>query len=312
MLNANNYSDLRISIYRSLKSFTVLIIAGLIIKGVVFDSVSVQGNQMYPTLVRGDRIVYLKTPFVFPFSLFLSPPQEGTPVIFSMPQDYYSNILRVGALSGNTVKVNEGVFFRDGKGIEGPVSKSRPEEILPKEYSPRDFMESYYIPAPGDTVQFSDLSIRDFFFSFSLLKQENPSKDVTFEARLYRNDELLENFVIENFSLYQGPLDSLPAQLRQDWLFWERLRVYLDQSFTTPPHLSFEVYLEEERVESFVLNNDYIFLLADNWKEGTDSRYFGPVRSSKVRGRPFSVLWSRGQGQSRVETLTARFGRFIK
>ena len=171
----------------------------------------------------------------------------------------------------------------------------------------------FRIPAPGDSLNFEDLSIRDFFFFYSIVKQENKNAQIGVKTNLLIDDSISNDYIINGFSLYKGSIDSLPDQYRDDWFFWTRLEAYLksyleDRSVS----LSFSLYINGTETNQYKVRKTYVFLLADNWGKGLDSRYFGPVKSSNIVGRAFFVLWSYGKTNDKSPLFKfKRFGRII-
>jgi len=109
-------------------------------------------------------------------------------------------------------------------------------------------------------------------------------------------------------------VDAIPDDLKNDWFFWYRLKSYLDQ--TNSEHsirLSFSVMLGNSSISKYTVKKSYVFLLADNWSTGLDSRYFGPVQSANISGRAFLVLWSHGENTTgKTHLRINRFGRIVK
>ncbi|KMQ50893.1 hypothetical protein CHISP_2244 [Chitinispirillum alkaliphilum] len=306
----NSPCDIRIYLYKGLKQFAVIFAIGLTIKTFFLDSVVIEGNQMSPTLDRGDRVIYFKTPHILPGSLSQIP-ERGTPVLYRSPQDNVKNLLRVSSRSGERVHTQSGVFYIGDNPFT--YSSNQSETIVPSRYSPRDFMEPYTVPSPGDTIHLHSLSIRDFFFAFSVLQQERPQEEFELGVNVFESETVVDEFIIENFSLYSGPISSVPEDLRHDWFFWERLGNHLEDSSPGQFELGFRVYdSESEAIDQFTVDNEYVFLIADNWQQGLDSRYFGPVNGKALKGRAFAILWaSRYDTEGNRKLIKSRFGKLI-
>jgi hypothetical protein len=165
--------------------------------------------------------------------------------------------------------------------------------VMPAQYSPRDFVEAACVPGKGERINLDSLTPYGFFFATTAIRQENPSSVFSMQPHLFLNDTLSTDYFIADFALYKGPLDSVPAVCRYDWFFWKRLAEYIRLTETDRSvKLSFTLYQDNARIGSYVFREQFLFLLADNWDKGYDSRYFGPVAESRVFGRPFLVLWS--------------------
>ena len=282
---------------------------GLLIKAFIIDSVVIEGNQMSPALLKGDRIAYFKTPYAIPG--FSPLPRRGTPVLFRSPTDNQPNVLRISSFSGDTVAIDSGVLYTNTTPFE--FSSVKEDVVIPPSYSPRDFFESYSIPGPGDSITLSSLSTRDYLFSFSILLQEYPEKNIELNATVFSGDSAIDNYYVEDFTLYSGPLDQIPEHLKHDPVFWQRLESHLEQDSSKQLRVEFSALKDDNEIDLFTVNGNYVFLIADNWLEGLDSRYFGPVNSSLIFGRPFGVLWSHQfDDDGSRHLIKSRIGKFIR
>lgn len=307
--------DIRVTLYRSIKLLVLFASVALVIKCTLFDSFYISGDQMSPTVVRGDRIVLLRLPFL-PLVRRLFKPHDNQPVVFTMPvATNPSNLLRITAQSGDTVWIDNGTFFStSAAGSKTVHQRNDSVEIVPKEYIPRDFFEPYRIPARGDKIITTQLTLRDFFFARSLIQQENPKSVVTIKPLLIIDDSLTNDYIITDFALYTGALDSVPALYRHSWFFWNRLQEYLYEILDEKKvALYFALNLDGAEVKDYQVRQHYLFLLADNWEYGLDSRSFGPVTTQNCIGKAFLVLWSSHRDKSGKRHIQFnRVGRFIR
>lgn len=314
----NRYRDpigLRITLYKSTKLLVLFASVALIIKGTLFDSFYINGDQMSPTVVRGDRIVLLRFPFL-PLVRTLFKPHNSQPVVFTLPvATNPSNLLRIAAQSGDTVWIDSGTFFSSSTSGSNTVhQRNGSMDIVPKEYIPRDFFEPYRIPARGDEIITTQLTLRDFFFARSLIQQENPKSVVTIKPLLIIDDSLTNDYIITDFALYTGALDSVPESYRYSWFFWNRLQEYLYRTIDEKKvALYFSLNLDGAEVKDYQVRQQYLFLLADNWEYGLDSRSFGPIVTQNCIGKAFMVLWSNHRDKSGKRHFQFnRLGRFIR
>jgi signal peptidase I len=288
-------ADMRVAFYRGIKWFAIIFAAGLVLKFFACDSVRVGGSQMEPAVLAGDRVLLLRTPYATPIvnNLFAV---EGKLAVAALPEKGGSTILRIAAISGDTVGIDAGLFYRNGYAVRELQKDTTRYGVLPAEYSPADFMTPYRVPAPGDTVTFAELTLRDLIFTFAALRQEK--RNARLKAFAMAGDSIIDGYRIKDFSLYSGSIDSIPEEFSVDWFFWDRLGEYLrrqSDETDSKPQLAFSVFLGAKEITGFRLKKRYLFLMGDNWAGAKDSRYFGAVRVDNIEGRPAMRLWGNGK-----------------
>jgi hypothetical protein len=312
MLNRSH--DLRIMLYRSVKTLLIAIGVAFLLKITAIDSIRGAGKQMYPTIESGDRLVIFRTPF-FPVLGRLFPVPYDRPVAYEsvMKQDFF-DILRVAAASGDTIRLDSGKVLMQRELPRIHEFEKSLSDIVPEEYSPRDFFNTYRIPGHGDIIFLNRLSLRDFFFAKSIIEQEHPRKPVSISPYLLLNDSISKNYIITDFAFYSGHIDSVPDSLHNDWFFWNRLEEYLYQKHDEQKvSLYFTLSLDGTVIDEYTVKHQHLFLLADNRKRGLDSRYFGPVSRKRCLGTAVMVLWSSGADDNgRWKFRFNRMGRFIQ
>ena len=290
-------ADTRVALYRGARWFAIIIAIGLISKFFVCDSVRMDGLQMEPAIMAHDRVLLLKAPYAIPplrkfFAI------ENKLTVAAIPGKGEGNtILRIAAISGDTVSIDAGQFFLNRYAVRGLQKDTARYGVLPADYSPSDFMIPYRVPAPGDTVTFAGLTLRDLIFTYSALRQER--SNLHLKAFAMSGDSIMSDYRIKDFSLYSGPIDSIPDELAADWFFWDRLREYLrmqaEWTDAERPQLAFSVFRGAKEITGFRVKKRYLFLMGDNWTGAKDSRYFGAVRIDNIKGQPVVRLWGNGK-----------------
>jgi signal peptidase I len=313
--HGNRRFDTKAFFYRSAIQIICIVGIGLFIKFTIFDIIECKGEQMQPTIKKGDWLLVFRTPYISFVKFFLKPDLQK-PVIFTFhDKSDISGCLRTAGIGGDTVSIDSGIFKNTNK---QPLllkhSDTAANEVIPEDFSPRDYFKPYRVPVPGDTLNFDSLSLRDFFFALSVARQENPHKKLAIKPILLLDGSPTDDYIIKEFSLYKGSIDSIPDSLQYDWFFWDRLKGYLEQSSDSKKiGLTFNVTIDSTAVKHYKVKKSYLFLIADNWTDGFDSRYFGPVKANNITGRAFIVVWSYGQepkGNARLRLN--RLGRIIK
>jgi signal peptidase I len=306
--------DGRIIAYRIVKFAVIVLLCAGAVKLFVLDTVLVRTDQMEPALADGDRVLVFKLLRVWPLSEILLP-FRASPVVFANPLlQGKPSVLRVAAVSGDSVVIRRGSCRILNKRAFARSSLPAGEEPLPPEYSPRDSMPLYVLPAKGTTVALDSLPLRDFFFAAGLIRQENPGEQFMVRPSVFVNGAPVDTLYTRDFSLYKGRIDSVPNRYEFDWFFWDRMRDYLSHSQTGKEiTLAFSLMRSGERMYGYTFTRSSIFLLADDWQKGFDSRYFGPVVASSVKGRVLGVLWSFGRsGDHKSKFRISRFFKIIR
>jgi signal peptidase I len=304
-------ADGRIMAYRAAKWLAAVVCVVFIVKVFLADTILIRTDQMAPALCDGDRVVVLRL-FAGPLLFGLFVPPRKSPVIVEKGRLLaFPACLRVAGRPGDSVVVSRGRLTVLGKPSVTFASKAPYEDLLPPDYSPRDSMPLYVVPKKGVTVVLDSLPARDFFFAASLIRQENPRHRYSVKPELFIDGAAAGPNVLSDFYLYKGRIDSVPAAHEYDWFFWARAKDYLVNSLPGKEvYLTFSLLENGAKLYRYAFSKSCIFLLADDWQKGFDSRFFGPVISSSVKGRVFCVLWSFGKdpgGKTRF-----RIGRLLK
>ncbi len=283
--------DAPLAVYRLVKQFTLVLVVGLLIKWLFFGTTVIRTDQMAPSLAEGDWVLLWRGA-ARPLIGHIARPDAGAVVIFDFPHRAPARgCLRIAAASGDTVAISGGrLVSPSDSAAPAPLPQ---DSILPPEYSPRDFTAPFRLPLPGDTYPLDSLTLRDFVFAASMRAQEYPARRHDVQATLFIDGIPSNEYIIENFLLYDGAFDSIPDSVDFDWFFWNRLRDNLRYSLENREvRLEFALMENGGKIERYRVRKRFVFLLADNWASGYDSRYFGPVCASHIRGSVPLILWS--------------------
>jgi hypothetical protein len=173
-----------------------------------------------------------------------------------------------------------------------------PDGSLPPQYSPRDWMEPYRLPRAGETFRFDTLTMRDLFFLWNIIKYENPPDRFVLRPWIQINDSIKSDFFIQDFSLFKGPFNSIPPGLADQWFFWDRLREYARVRMPDKTvEVGFAILRQGTAIVEYTVKHGCTFCIADSWRDGFDSRYFGPVGVHRISGAAACVLWSFDQSR---------------
>ena len=97
---------------RFIVSLIIVITLALSIRLFITEPTLVDGDSMYPTLLNGERMLVEKV------SLWFSEPQRGDIVICYYPGYTVSCVKRVIGLPGETVSIENGIIYINGKELE--------------------------------------------------------------------------------------------------------------------------------------------------------------------------------------------------
>jgi signal peptidase I len=303
--------DGRIVAYRFVRLLVLAALVGLAAKYALLDTVLVRTDHMAGAILPGDRIVVLKTEGPLHLKWFWKL-RHGATIVFHQPfRDNALGCLRIAATPGETIVLRDGVLtLADNPGAR-LAAKPDTCPSLPADYSPRDFFEPLRLARPGDIFRLDSLNMRDMVFVWSMIRQENPKSAYAFKAWLSINDSVNNDYFVSDFSLYKGPFKAIPEELARDWFFWDRLLVYLQSALTgSRVSIRFSILEGESSLQTYRVRQPYYFLIADNWHDGLDSRYYGPVAQSAIDGRATGVLWS--FDLQKHFPFGIRFGRICK
>ncbi len=308
-VQADRIFDKRVFLTTRLVRLLIIAAVALLIKFCFIDSTAVRNAQMLPSIYPGDQILVFKTPSL-PIAKNLFRLSLNQPVLFEFPGSLHKrNCLRVAGVPGDTISIDSGIVKNNSSLFKPP--KTNPAlDILPADYTPRDYMVPYKIPRPGEILNLDSMSIRDQFFAISLIRQELPKETIQFVAKVMIDDSVSSDYIIKGFSLYSGSLPEIPDSLMNYWFFWTQLENYL-KSLHPDSHVSltFNVKRQSNELHKYTVKKRHYFLLADNWVSGYDSRYFGLVGQSNIIGRPFMIWWSTAKISGR--NSISRIGRII-
>ena len=273
------------------ESLFVALAIALVIRALVIYPFKIPTGSMEDSLLIGDFLLankfvygirspdwigipYTKIGFKIPF--FRTPgfrkPARGDVVIFKYPRDDTLNyIKRCVAVSGDTLEVIDNTVYVNGDPFQNaPKTKFLYDRVIPKGVRSPDIfppgagnIHNYgpiRIPAPGDTLRFTDNNKDRWFEWFQLIVYAGRKLVVTHGGESMR-------LTIEN-------------QNR-----WERaIRMYDLDDFS----------INGESLEDlpYIVKNRHYFMMGDNRDNSLDSRYWGFLPERYVVGEGLIIYWS--------------------
>jgi signal peptidase I len=144
------------------------------------------GDPEYPE-GKKEKYRFLANLFLFGNLYWDRSPQEGQHhLVWYMPKDF---IKRCVAQSGQTLTVSGEKLFIDGKESPLPPKGKHKEN---RGYDPQRDTLNYRLPAPGETLDFDTLSLKQAVWIRSLAYQENQDKKVELQLDMMK-DSLVDN-----------------------------------------------------------------------------------------------------------------------
>ena len=209
--------DAQTYLIKVIKNIVLVSLVGLVVKYTLFDTTAIKNNQMSPGILYGDNVLVFRTPSL-PAVRSLFSPAFNSPAIFTVPlQKGKRSCLRIAGRAGDTIEIDSGNFYHNKKSYRS-LSKYAPNiEVLPQDYSPRDFFSTYILPSAHNTIHMDSLSIRDFFFTYSIISQESKTATVSFNVDLLLDDSISNDYIINGFSLHSGPFKDISEPSKNEW-----------------------------------------------------------------------------------------------
>ncbi len=272
------------------ESFLIAIGIALVIRALVIYPFRIPTGSMENSLLVGDFLLankfvygirtpdwvgipYTKLGFNIPF--FRTPgfrtPQRGDVVIFKYPQDESLNyIKRCVAMSGDTINISNKALYINGERFpDAPHSKFiyptydpdyQESAIFPKGSGNRDFYGPVRVPAPGDTIRFTDANREKWFEWFQLAVYEGRKVTISHEG--------------ENIRLTVKNQEKWPRAIR----------MY--------PVENYFINGNSIRDNVYTVKYPHYFMMGDNRDNSLDSRYWGFLPARNVVGEALIIYWS--------------------
>lgn len=273
------------------ESFIVALGIALIIRALVIYPFRIPTGSMENSLLVGDFLLankfvygirtpdwigipYTKIGFSIPFirTPGFRKPQQGDVVIFKYPRDESLNyIKRCIAVSGDTVEIRNKTVFVNGKKFPNPpkskfidpniYSKNRKEHnIFPPDAGNKDNYGPVRVPAPGDTLRFTNSNKEKWFEYLQII--------------LYEGHKITLSSGSKKFHLTTKETNRWRSAIKR----------YPLESFTIDGR-SLNEYL-------YTVKYRHYFMMGDNRDNSQDSRYWGFVPERNVVGEGLIIYLS--------------------
>lgn len=117
-----------------IETIVVAVVLALLIRAFVVEAFYIPSSSMVPTLEPGDRILVLK------FYYHFTDPKSGDIVVFRFPLDPSKDLIkRIVAVEGDTVRIENGYVYVNGKRIEEPYIVNRDSYNMPLVTVPKGY-----------------------------------------------------------------------------------------------------------------------------------------------------------------------------
>ena len=287
-----------------------LVIRALVIYPFRIPTASMEGSLLVGDFLLANKFVYgIRTPdwigipytkvgFDIPFlrTPGFRKPRRGDVVIFKYPRDESLNyIKRCIGVSGDSIEIRDKELYVNGrpfsdivkdalKDIQGvnhrdtiTLFKGQKDPsvtpIFPPDAGNRDNYGTVRVPAPGDTLQFTDSNRDNWYERFQIILYEGHKI-----KRSYHGETIEIN--VQNLNNWWESKNSFYGN--NQWK--DNIDRYPIESFTIDDH-SLKGY-------TYTIKNRHYFMMGDNRDNSLDSRYWGFLPERNVVGEGLIIYWS--------------------
>ncbi len=157
------------------------------------------GEPAYPDYDY-ERYAHIADGLMFGNFYWDSKPLPGNPHLVHYADGPKDFIKRCVATSGDTLSVRNGVLFQNGVPQDRLPGKGKYSAYF-RSANARDSLEPVRIPAPGDVIDLSGLSLPRLWWVKSLMTQEIIDRKVELELSLFKDSVKVPNYVFEDFRI---------------------------------------------------------------------------------------------------------------
>ncbi len=255
----------------------------LIIRALLVEAYSIPSESMVPTLLVGDHLLVSKTTFGWPDPfgpgrvLRFRAVRRDEIVIFAPPnQPKVSYVKRCVGVPGDVVEVRDKVVYINGRPADVPYSYGRLAAVAPASLHALDAAYAAYLARPGvaaartrddfGAVEESATWLGPFHLPTGTYYLEAAPDYVRAYARI-EDMATAGAYQVEPRGAVEPVVPGQP-----DW--------------ARDHHLGNRDWFGPYR-----LGPDEYWMMGDNRDNSLDSRYFGPVSSSELKGTPIVRYW---------------------
>jgi len=290
--------DPRLIYFKTARRLLYLGVITVVVLLFVADVASIKTTNMTPTLRMGDRILYTK-------GIFSQTYEPGDVVLYRHRNEGHVFAGRIAARGGDTLSISQGIATNNNS--DSILLGSLPDtlDILPILFGPRDELGTLWMPRQNQQIVPDSFPLHHRILLANYIRRENPRHSVRIAAAVKAKEEFTTDYFIKTYTKYEGPLTDIPDSLQFDPYFWLHLEQYLLR-FLQRQDSVLQVWIEmdDQRLRSYKLSKQPLFILSDNWDGHIDSRYFGWIPATHIEGHIrlclYSITKARGFDFSRI------------